>query len=568
MSNTTFFQDMKGIINSLCPELNKNYILVDILFYNYHWDRDCSEFPCVEIKCNVDDKPERIKSFAEPTKFLNRDIVRKAQNFLEEDSDGEVVLLLKEVEETLHQVEDNDYFCQKAASEGLDASGLFSEYQPLDLGFTNDGTEENKKKYINVVWDKLMGKALNSKIDPQSLFSAISGALIQKLILKDKSENTIVLLSEVAKNDKNIFQILGLIADKKTIDEEHLLIRSKFVDDEDSFVQRVFCVLFQKWSDIFKHSLFYSDSEYIMDTDAVIRLAVRDLTEGWELPSYKIIEAISRTRYENEECHGTVAFFTDIEKAKYIPFERPIHFGVENIRYIRKLLEMSAGSFNDSFVLCVNAQSSLHSNVVGLIEKEFCNNEYTVEFRGFLKWTLMKSGSEIFSFDSGQYSFHKNRLDKYNKQLKASLECTDDQIKNIHFIVETIWEQHHGTMLVLFKDSLKAEEETRRLVKMGRGIGLKTNHEWNDFDRKQLILSLTSIDGALFMDINGTICGFGIIVDGEAVVKGTAERGARYNSAKNYIANCAKKEIVNVALVVSEDRTVDLLSENDMRNSL
>lgn len=568
MSNSAFFQDMKGIINSLCPELNKNYILVDILFYNYHWDRDCSEFPCAEIKCNVDDKPERIKSFAEPSKFLNRDIVRKAQNFLEEDSDGEVVLLLKEVEETLHQVEDNDYFCQKAASEGLDASGLFSEYQPLDLGFTNDGTEENKNKYINVVWDKLMGKVLNSKIDSQSLFCAISRALIQKLILKDKSENTIVLLSEVTKNDKNIFQILGLIADKKTIDEEHLLIRSKFVDDEDSFVQRVFCVLFQKWSDIFKHSLFYSDSEYIMDTDAVIRLAVRDLTEGRELPSYKIIEAISRTRYENEECHGTVAFFTDIEKAKYIPFESPIHFGFENIRYIRKLLEMSWGFFNDSFVLCVNAQSSLHSNVVGLIKKEFCNNEYTVEFRGFLKWTLMKSGSEIFSFDSGQYSFHKNRLDKYNKQLKASLECTDDQIKNIHFIVETIWEQRHGTMLVLFKDSLKAEEETRRLVKMGRGIGLKTNHEWNDFDRKQLILSLTSIDGALFMDINGTICGFGIIVDGEAVVKGTTERGARYNSAKNYIANCAKKGIVNIALVVSEDRTVDLLLESDMRNSL
>ena len=42
----------------------------------------------------------------------------------------------------------------------------------------------------------------------------------------------------------------------------------------------------------------------------------------------------------------------------------------------------------------------------------------------------------------------------------------------------------------------------------------------------------------------------------------------RYNSAKNYIANCAKKGIVNIALVVSEDRTVDLLLESDMRNSL
>ena len=63
------------------------------------------------------------------------------------------------------------------------------------------------------------------------------------------------------------------------------------------------------------------------------------------------------------------------------------------------------------------------------------------------------------------------------------------------------------------------------------------------------------------MDINGTIYGFGIIVDGKAIAKGTAERGARYNSAKNYIANSAEKGINNVALVVSEDRTVDLLTE-------
>lgn len=567
MSNSTFFQDMKGIINSLCPELNKKYIPVYILFYDYHWNLGYSDVPCIEIKYNVNESEKNI-SFDEPSKFLNRDIVRKAQSFLEEDSNRVVVLQFEELEETLHQVEDNDYFYRKASLKGLNSTGLFSIYQPLGLGFQNDGSEENKNKYINFVWNELMKKVMNHTIDSKSLLDVISRAIIQGLILEDESENVVILLSEVVKNDDNVFQVLGLIVDKKTIADEHLLIKNKFSDNYDSFIQRVFYVLFQKWSDIFKHSLYYSNSEYIMDTDAVIRLAVRDLTEGRELPSYKVIETISGTRYENEECHGTVAFLTDIEKAEYIPFENPIHFGFDNIRYIRKLLEMSAGSFDDSFVLCVNAQSSLHSEVVGLIKKEYCNNEYTIEFRGFLKWTLKKSGSEIFSFDSGQYSCHKNRLDKYNKQLSALLECTDDQIKNIHFIVKTIWEQRHGTMLVLFKDLLDAEKETKRLVKMGRGISLKSNHELSDSERKQLILSLTSIDGALFMDINGTICGFGIIVDGKAVVKGTAERGARYNSAKNYIANCAKEGIINVALVVSEDRTVDLLSGSDMRNSL
>ena len=412
-----------------------------------------------------------------------------------------------------------------------------------------------------------MEKVLNCIVDSQSLLDVISRAIIKKYIQEDKCENIIILLSDVVKNHNNVFQVLGLIADKKTIDDEQLLIKNKISLKEDSFIQRVFCVLFEKWNDIFKYSLLYSDSEYIMDIDAVIRLAVRDLTEGRELPSYKIIEALSGTRYENAECYGTIVFFAGIEQVEYVPFNTYIHFGFENLRYIRKLLEMSAGS-NNQFVLCVNTENPLRPNVVGLIKKEYCSNQYTIVFRGFLKWTLKNNGVEIVSFDSGHYSYNKNRLYKYDKQFKELLNCTDEQIRYIYLAVETIWEQRHGTMLVLFDNPLQAEAETKRLVEMGRGISLNTDQTMDELDYKQLILSFTSIDGAIFMDINNAIYGFGIIVDGEAIVKGTAERGARYNSAKNYIENCAKRGINNIALVVSEDRTVDLLSKESEKRTV
>lgn len=566
MPNSSFFNDMKEITNLLCPVLNEKYIPVIILYHNSYRKDTFNDIPCVEIICN--DEQEKTIIFNEPWRFFNRDLVKKAQNLIEKDFDLEIISCLERFEEILHQVEDNDYLCKKALLVGLDASGLFSLEQPAKLDFQNDGSEENKNKYINIVWNELMDMILNSENDMQILLDVISRAIIYKIILKDKNENAIILLSEVVKNNYNVFQVLGFIADKNTIDHEQLPIKNKFLENDNSFIQGAIYVLFQKWSDIFKYSLFYSDSEYIMDTDAVIRLTARDLTEGQGLPSYKLIEAISGAFYENAECHGTMALFNNIEKIKYIPFDKPINIDFENIRYIRKLLEMSSGSLNNSFVLCVDTSIQLRPRVVGLIEKNYCNNEYMFEFRGFLKWTLKKGCVEVVSFDSGQYSYHKNQLDNYNEHLKKLLKCTDDQIKNIHYVVKTIWKQRHGTMLVLFSDPNQADEEAKRLVKMGRGIGLNIDYKTNDLSSEQLILSLTSIDGALFMDVNSIIYGFGIIVDGEAVVKGTAERGARYNSAKNYIENSARNRIVNVALVVSEDRTVDLLSATDnMENS-
>jgi hypothetical protein len=74
---------------------------------------------------------------------------------------------------------------------------------------------------------------------------------------------------------------------------------------------------------------------------------------------------------------------------------------------------------------------------------------------------------------------------------------------------------------------------------------------------------LCSIDGALFLDKDGRCHGIGIVLDGKAYIDGTPARGARYNSAKTYIFDCAEKDIEAYALIISADGNYDILSSHD-----
>lgn len=75
--------------------------------------------------------------------------------------------------------------------------------------------------------------------------------------------------------------------------------------------------------------------------------------------------------------------------------------------------------------------------------------------------------------------------------------------------------------------------------------------------------SITNIDGAAMLDKSGTCHGFGVILDGECVVKGNPSRGARFNSAYNYIAARKMARQSAVAIVISEDRTMDVITTLD-----
>lgn len=62
------------------------------------------------------------------------------------------------------------------------------------------------------------------------------------------------------------------------------------------------------------------------------------------------------------------------------------------------------------------------------------------------------------------------------------------------------------------------------------------------------------------IDIDGRCHGIGIILDSDAVIKDVSSRGARYNSTVNYVNRRKLASQIFVWLVISEDKTVDIVT--------
>ncbi len=371
----------------------------------------------------------------------------------------------------------------------------------------------------------------------------------------------VILRSNVSKHKySQQYQQLFIIVDSQFIKAEPALIRPAFSDCNNSFLQQTIQVFFQKWQDIHHYGLYHTDSAYIMDITAVIRLAVRDLTEGRGLPAYTLFDQISATRSEGNVCYGTLVFSSADTAKDLVAFREPIALQQENVRYARKLLEMTDGDSDDGYVLFVNVKDSLNPEILGLVPRRNCGDLYTVEFYGLLKWTLRKGRLEILSYQEGVYLYYQRNIEKELNLLRSFLGCKDKDMDTVHHILETAWDQKHGTMVIIFYNSADAETEVGRLAAFSRGIQLEKAKPFHGTEQdRNLLLSLSAIDGAIILDQQGLIWGFGIIVDGEASVEGTPQRGARYNSAQNYVACCKQRGILCAALVISEDRSLDVL---------
>ncbi|HOX40391.1 MAG TPA: DNA integrity scanning protein DisA nucleotide-binding domain protein [Candidatus Brocadiia bacterium] len=77
------------------------------------------------------------------------------------------------------------------------------------------------------------------------------------------------------------------------------------------------------------------------------------------------------------------------------------------------------------------------------------------------------------------------------------------------------------------------------------------------------------VDGAVILDFGGRCYAIGAILDGMATKNGNPARGARYNSALRYVEMKKQQGKDCIAVVVSEDGTVDVLPEpenEDERN--
>jgi len=117
-------------------------------------------------------------------------------------------------------------------------------------------------------------------------------------------------------------------------------------------------------------------------------------------------------------------------------------------------------------------------------------------------------------------------------------------------MAETATGQAHGTMIVI---TPHAAQEVDRLRQQAAPIEPALLED-------EGLLALTAVDGAVMADPTGVVHGFSIILDGKATSKGNPARGARFNSAVRYTGS---SKVPCIAVVVSEDGTVDIVSSED-----
>jgi hypothetical protein len=153
---------------------------------------------------------------------------------------------------------------------------------------------------------------------------------------------------------------------------------------------------------------------------------------------------------------------------------------------------------------------------------------------------LPKASSRHVSLDAGLSSW---------RQLKPTA------LDRIRHIVDVAASARHGALIVISEDA--AGEATRLGTE---AIRLAPSAATGD-----AVLALTSVDGAVLLDLEGQAHGAGIIVDGPACPLGNPARGSRFNSAVRYLMSSAPNA---VAVVVSSDGTLDILDRRLLRMRL
>lgn len=232
-----------------------------------------------------------------------------------------------------------------------------------------------------------------------------------------------------------------------------------------------------------------------------------------------------------------------------IELKHSVYFEHVYIRSIRKLLEISDRNLS----LYIKNHSA-----VGYVSRKPRTDECEITFLGYMSWSFNYKNL-LLIYKDGQY-----RIPSKNKNSTIELRNALSEIKGydtskailVQEIISGAMLQEHGTV-VLVTDYVTASSESDRLCNLNRGIGLKSN----DFLKEDstLIQKITSIDGAILIDIDGRCHAIGIILDGDAVVKGKSSRGARYNSTVNYVCRRKIDGQTFIALIISEDKTVDIV---------
>ncbi|MDM5223548.1 diadenylate cyclase [Peribacillus sp. NJ11] len=228
------------------------------------------------------------------------------------------------------------------------------------------------------------------------------------------------------------------------------------------------------------------------------------------------VHIISSTTYENNDCHGCLLVGYEEPDIK---FEEEID--IKEHKRVRKLLETTG----KNLILLVNTRGKVRGykymeNIKGIVGTIF------IKFNGWFSWSCEVDGLHIFDFEKMCAKFPYNTDDGVSiNKLKMAIEkyssleketISEEIINSLTSIVKSVSKQKSGALLVILDEDF-AKKEISRLrysstIISPQSINSSTIHD------------LSSIDGAVILDIKGNCHAFGTILDG-IESKGDASRG-------------------------------------------
>lgn len=297
----------------------------------------------------------------------------------------------------------------------------------------------------------------------------------------------------------------------------------------------------------------------------------------------EMIKQLSSMYYEGDACYGELFFdMNDPQESEIGPEllftdKSQVEFSDENARLLRKLLETTGakaakGSKKALWMrYCSGKWRAVGLGTVGAEKTEGVR----FSFMGHMAWSMSISQKKIIEFKNYQYLNPlscENELkrkfsevfkleDKENNKENDKENDKENSNENLMRLVDAARKQKHGTILIIMDSNTIAGELSGPLIGSG-GTRLKDQLAFSE----EMILRVSAIDGAVFVDTTGAIHGYGLILSGNYPVKGNPARGARYNSALRYIASMAHKEeqkVNAVAVVISEDGMLNVIGTKD-----
>ncbi len=431
-------------------------------------------------------------------------------------------------------------------------------YLNLELKFLTDIIQLEKNEIYHV--SKEFNLPENLKTKNKNLEKILRDTLIQL------NSEKIIFISKILQN--NTFLVFGL--EKNSFREFD--IKSK---DIDSFLSFLIKTLISYISVSSKNFVEFDKEEFIRKcAKKYIQSILNQIGVKLKIEEiFTILSVISKERYEKQPLDGYILFSDDLSSIDVaFSFDKVISFSKVNYRIIRKILELSRKSglvvlANDIGIFGIGKllPSFKNGSIIRFHSEgfwEFCiYNSSKKSNKNIEKVTIEVSGIEflpLIRVKNGLPELPRLKLDK--EKIKEAIryiysDVKKNFLKKLYKILEAITTFEHGLIMII-SDPETTKLESKRLSTQFFSIypfNLFKDEKHLDID---LLNSITSIDGATFIDTEGYCHSFGIILDGDSISTENPSRGARYNSSLRYIATRNEKAI---AVVVSDDGMIDII---------